>query len=118
MKLTDEALDAIAAHRWPGNVRELENVLARGIINMKFKETVLEAYHLPVLDAKNNLNGVVVYREEEQPLRSYEELHNRWEKSVLQRALSKTGGNRKEAAQLLKVSLRNLYYKLQKHGLT
>ncbi|MEW6624087.1 MAG: sigma-54-dependent Fis family transcriptional regulator [Bacillota bacterium] len=116
--ISDEALEVLRGYDWPGNVRELENVLARGIINMKFKETVLEACHLPVLDAKNNLNGVVVYREEEQPLRSYEELHNRWEKSVLQRALSKTGGNRKEAAQLLKVSLRNLYYKLQKHGLT
>ncbi|KUO51124.1 MAG: AAA family ATPase [Desulfitibacter sp. BRH_c19] len=115
--IADEAVEILKGYDWPGNVRELENVLARGIINMKFKETVLEAYHLPVLDVKNNHSGVIIYREEE-PLMSYEELHQRWEKYTLQRALAKTGGSRKEAAKLLKISLRNLYYKIQMHGLS
>lgn len=39
------------------------------------------------------------------------------EKKAIVEALQKTGGNKKEAAKLLGISLRNLYYKIKDYGL-
>jgi transcriptional regulator with PAS, ATPase and Fis domain len=40
------------------------------------------------------------------------------EATVIRRALALAGGNRREAAQQLGVSLRTLFYKIRKYGLT
>jgi transcriptional regulator with PAS, ATPase and Fis domain len=121
-RISQEALQILVAYHWPGNVRELENILGRAIINMKINETVVELHHLPVL-ALPNLNSIetrmldvqdVTYSEEEV---GFEELQRRWERDLLLVALQKTGGNKTKAAKLLKMSIRNFYYKLERHAL-
>ena len=40
-----------------------------------------------------------------------------FEREIILRALAASGGTRREAARLLKVSLRTLFYKLRRYGL-
>lgn len=129
-KIAGESLHILEQYSWPGNVRELENVLGRAIINMKRGETVIEPYHLPALELINNpseraLNNPEfreVHRIRAHAEMTYEEgfegLQRKWERGLLMEVLQKTGGNKTKAAQMLKISLRNLYYKLERHGLS
>jgi DNA-binding NtrC family response regulator len=40
-----------------------------------------------------------------------------FEREIILRALSASGGTRREAARLLRISLRTLFYKLRRYGL-
>ncbi|AFM42219.1 PAS domain S-box [Desulfosporosinus acidiphilus SJ4] len=121
-KISQEALQILTGYHWPGNVRELENILGRAIINMKINETVVEMQHLPVLPLPN-LNPVESRMHELQDISSQEEtmgfeaLQRQWERNLLLTALQRTGGNKTKAAQQLKMSIRNFYYKLERHAL-
>ena len=42
---------------------------------------------------------------------------DRLEKSMLLKALEKTGGNKTEAAKLLNITFRSMRYRLEKHGI-
>jgi transcriptional regulator with PAS, ATPase and Fis domain len=39
-------------------------------------------------------------------------------KSMISSALKQTGGSRKKAAELLNISIGNLYYKIERHGIS
>ncbi|MDP4128327.1 MAG: sigma 54-interacting transcriptional regulator [Bacillota bacterium] len=121
-EISEETLRILMGYHWPGNVRELENILGRAIINMRLGETVVEQSRLPVLTFPNdnysdtqfvNLGQSSLSEEEE----GFEELQRQWERSLLLVALQRTGGNKTKAAQQLKMSIRNFYYKLKRHGL-
>lgn len=129
-RIGDEAIRILEHYTWPGNVRELENVLGRAIINMKLGESRIEAHHLPILQTTDPLQRNPVFWEmslkdhsKEDVLSGhfYEEgftsLQRKWERELLIEVMQKTRGNKTKAAQLLKISLRNLYYKLERHGL-
>ncbi len=114
--ITPEALARLLEYKWPGNVRELENILGRAIINMRSGETEIGKFHLPPLDLSYP-NIPAVQAKEQYSGKSYQELFEAWEKHLLEQVLEQTSGNKTEASRLLKVSVRNLYYKLEKHGL-
>ncbi|AHF07363.1 sigma-54 interaction domain-containing protein [Desulfitobacterium metallireducens] len=119
-KISDEAIRILEHYTWPGNVRELENVLGRAIISMKMGENRIEAHHLPILQTidplqRNESIGDVLSGHFDE--NGFTLLHRKWERELLIEVLQKTGGNKTKAAQLLKISLRNLYYKLERHGL-
>ena len=121
-RVSDDTLQILMGYRWPGNVRELENILGRAIINMRIGETVVEKHHLPVLTLP-----ITNYPEEHfvdlaESALSVEEggfdgLQRQWERALLLATLQRTGGNKTKAAQQLKMSIRNFYYKLERHGL-
>ncbi len=95
--LDDEALSALAAHSWPGNVRELRNVLERAVV-------VRGGEPIRVVDL-----GLVA---SSPPL---DRAHR--EREALLAALRRTGGKREEAAKLLGISVRTLYYRLKEWGI-
>jgi len=116
--ISDEVMEAFMNYHWPGNVRELENVLGRAIIFMNHNETVIELHHLPPLDTKqtekqekkikilDNTNNVTL-----------SDLMEQYEAEVIQQALEHNNFNRTKTAQRLGISLRNLYYKMEKYNL-
>lgn len=130
-RIGEEALHILEHYSWPGNVRELENVLGRAIINMKPGEIVIESTHLPVFQTLKGASVQDTLRnsllrgdsENRNPLpdqlleEGFEALQRKWEREILIEVLKKTDGNKTKAAQYLKISLRNLYYKLERHGL-
>jgi len=116
--ISKEALEILMEYDWPGNVRELENFIGRAIINMKFNEAIIKSYHLP----KNNKNQEkkhivkafnIDVKQENIP--SLEEVVERVEKEYLKEVLNKNNNNRTQTAKELKISIRNLYYKLKKY---
>jgi PAS domain S-box-containing protein len=115
---TDEVLEMLIAYDWPGNVRELENIIGRAMINLGIGKDLIEVRHLPLL---GHLNG----QEKPQPdlkqfdldNRSLKEIINETEKKAILKALKRTGGNRTEAAKLLGIAIRSLYYKMEKYGI-
>ncbi|HHY16681.1 MAG TPA: sigma 54-interacting transcriptional regulator, partial [Firmicutes bacterium] len=118
--IDDAAMGIFKSYKWPGNVRELENVLGRAIINMKHQDEIIRAEHLPPLG-----RGVyTTYLETEKPSDSADSTAYALRKAVeraeinaIQRALEETSCNKTRAAHLLDISIRSLYYKMQKYGL-
>lgn len=111
--VTNAALNVLKAYDWPGNVRELENILGRAIIFMKFHETMIDIHHLPDLISHDQKNH-------EMNERQYESLHlqkrlDAYEKEIILEALKKHQGNKTNAAKELGISIRNLYYKIDKY---
>lgn len=114
--VSNRALRKLMAYDWPGNVRELENVIGRAIIFLHYSETIIQEEHLPELQKsqeKESKSG------EANPLRS-ETLTmqmERYEASVIKSALDSVKGNKTAASKTLGISVRSLYYKLEKYGI-
>lgn len=99
---------------WPGNMRELQNVIARALINLDRDEMIIEERHLVMPFASNSEPEISL----PEPLDgSLKEMHQAWEKDVLQKVMEQAGGNKAEAARILDISIRNLYNKLHQHKL-
>jgi len=105
--LSEAALAWLEAQPWPGNVRELENAIERA--------AVLSGK--PVLDAADFSATPLRIAErgrDEETLRAAVEAA---EAAAIRAALEATGGNRRAAATRLGVSLRTLFYKIERYGL-
>ncbi|MBF0328213.1 MAG: sigma-54-dependent transcriptional regulator [Nitrospirae bacterium] len=109
------ALEILMNYNWPGNVRELENIIGRAMINMSYKENIIEVEHLPLLGSERIAQTFLgVESKTVQPLaQSTAEA----EKAAIIRALKETGDNREKTAALLDIAVRNLYYKIRKYGI-
>lgn len=118
--ITPEALELFGSYSWPGNVRELENMLGRALINMQPGERMVRAEHLPQplsgsIPTVSGCEGIAEALVGERF--SLAQAHAVWEKALLARTMEALGGNRTRAAQLLKISVRQLYNKLKRYGL-
>jgi PAS domain S-box-containing protein len=117
--VTEIALNQLMTYDWPGNVRELENILGRAIIFMHYHETMVDIHHLPEL--KNSKQPTK--KNDKQDVQSFElnqslsELVENYESKVISQTLIRNNGNKTLTARALGLSLRNLYYKLEKYGL-
>ncbi|MEH6891309.1 sigma 54-interacting transcriptional regulator [Bacillus sp. JJ864] len=114
--LTESAVQYLQSYDWPGNVRELENILGRAIIFMNYNEMYIDVNHLPPLhhEDQHELIGSNLLPElEERPL---EDLVAEFEGNIIHEYLSRFNGNKTKTAQALGISVRNLYYKLEKYG--
>ncbi|NMD70206.1 sigma-54-dependent transcriptional regulator [Bacillus sp. DNRA2] len=115
--LSDRAIEHLLDYDWAGNVRELENILGRAIIFMGKNETIIEAFHLPELDGKALQHHRISPSSDSFEIKPLASMLERYEKQILMDTLEKCKGNKTQAAKLLKVSVRNLYYKLTKYHL-
>lgn len=100
---------------WPGNVRELENVLGRAMIFLNYSETIIEVYHLPDLQGgQARVNQVIEQKLSDGTLAEQIEVY---EAQIIKDTLVSAKGNKTLAARSLGVSVRNLYYKLEKYNI-
>ncbi|GLB58128.1 sigma-54-dependent Fis family transcriptional regulator [Cytobacillus sp. NCCP-133] len=111
-----EAIKKLIAYHWPGNVRELDNILGRAIIFMSYNETDIEERHIPELvkskspAASQEMPGKV----EGKPL---SQLVEQYEEKMIRQTLQKLNGNKTLTAKTLGLSVRNLYYKIDKYNI-
>ncbi|PYZ94367.1 sigma-54-dependent Fis family transcriptional regulator [Salipaludibacillus keqinensis] len=116
--VANDALSKLVKYDWPGNVRELENILGRAMIHMNYTDKVIKTTHLPLLSDKEVANKTVLPQTEHQLTeKTLQEMMEDQEKKILTQALEQNKGNKTKTAQMLSVSVRNLYYKLDKYGL-
>ena len=101
---TADALVALEAHAWPGNVREMENLIKRAAIMAEGSQ---------VTAADLGLEGGEV---EPQPF-NLRQVRDEADRMAVGRALSLSGGNIAQAAELLGVSRPTLYDLMAKTGL-
>lgn len=113
--ITNEAAELLKRYAWPGNVRELENILGRAIIFMDYSENRIDIKHLSKLGYNFQKN-----QEQDHPneasLPLYTLVEN-FEKRIISHILHKHRGNKSKTAKELGVSIRTLYYKMEKYGL-
>ncbi len=126
-KLSEETMARFMEYNWPGNVRELENMIKRAVI-LGNEKTVLTRFKS--LDAHTDFG----YQNEVQIIKtdkakkaapdngfSLKSVNKRAiaevEKETIKDILNKTRWNRKEAAQLLKISYKSLLNKIKDYEL-
>lgn len=116
--IKEDAIKALIEYSWPGNVRELENVIGRAIINMRINERIIEKKHMPkVSPYEENQTLPIDSGIFETKHVSLEDLVQSIEKAYISNILEQNNGNKTRTAKILDISLRNLYYKLEKYGI-
>ncbi|HWI17366.1 MAG TPA: sigma 54-interacting transcriptional regulator [Vicinamibacterales bacterium] len=103
--ISPDAMTALMTYRWPGNVRELEHAIERAVIvsagsSIKVRELP------PEVSQKTRLK----HSDESLDLKVQE-------RSLIERALEHHRGNRKAAAEALKISTVTLWRKMKEYGL-
>jgi len=114
LSLSDDAIAWLEEQEWPGNVRELENAIERAAVLTNhevlgpadFRQEPLSTPHSP--DSGESDLGAGTLREATESA----------ERAAIVQALKATDGNRREAAKRLGVSLRTLFYKIERYGIT
>ncbi len=119
---SESGMDALLAHQWPGNVRELQNVVERAAILVEDGKSIdadlLGLRRSPTVPIASAAGGATLAAESPSAAASLEgnvlPLHE-VEKRCIFEALDRTGGNRTQAAALLKISIRTLRNKLSEY---
>jgi DNA-binding NtrC family response regulator len=111
-RLPADVLEILTSYDWPGNVRELRNVLERALIICGERTPDARVFRSLLESSLPQSDG---------PVRG--DLHLRSgldaeERDLIQAALIRAEGKKKDAAALLGIDARNLGYYLRKHGLS
>jgi DNA-binding NtrC family response regulator len=106
--LDEGALERLVQYDWPGNVRELENVIESALALASGPR--VRAEDLPLPDRGPG-------RAAPPPSDGLELRLEAYERCCLERALSQTEGDAREAARLLGIGRSTFYRKLAEHGL-
>jgi DNA-binding NtrC family response regulator len=120
VRIEAEALAQLERYRWPGNVREVENLIERlvilnedGVIRVSDlpeyigeETTAASSEHLALRDLRLPPNGV--------DLNGFIQTI---EDQLILQALSRTGGNKTLAAELLRLNRTTLIERMRKKGL-
>jgi two-component system response regulator HydG len=102
-----DCLDALRAHAWPGNVRELRNVVQRAVI--RCHSPMLSAGDLPAESVPPHRSEALFMVRLGSPMCEVE-------RELIFRTLAFAGGNKARASNLLGMSRRNLYNRLQRYN--
>src|SRR5262249_5223494 len=105
------AMDALMNYAWPGNVRELEN-----LVEMLLAYGKSPSVHLTDLPERIVHPGATP-KKQEMPSQNDVLTLKEAEKHLIVNALAKSKGNKSLAAQLLGISRKSLYKKLEDYGI-
>ncbi len=107
--IESECLEVLKSCRWPGNVRQLRNVIERALIVSR--GPMISVADLPD-EVKRNVRANSGF--EFTPGMSLDEV----EREMILRTVEFTGGNKSRAAELLRISLKTLYNRLEQYQRT
>jgi DNA-binding NtrC family response regulator len=106
-EISPDALQILKEYSWPGNIRELRNVLLRAVLSA---ENILEVKHLPAELTQNRIGTDMITFRAGTPLSEVE-------KVMILQTLQAVNGNKLKAAEILGITRRSLYNKLETYQL-
>ena len=112
-RMSPDALKRLMVYRWPGNVRELENMMERLVI-ITAGDTIYPESIAEMITGGQPCPELIPSEIPDTGL-NMEELFENAERTLLQKALEKSGGVKTEAAKLLGLSFRSFRHRLQKY---
>jgi two-component system response regulator PilR (NtrC family) len=112
-KIAPEAMNRLLNYRWPGNVRELENAIER--LNILASGDTIRIEHIPDSISVSQQYPDLMPLDIPDSGVNLELLLQNAEKTLLFKALDKSGGVKTEAARLLGLSFRSFRHRLQKY---
>jgi two-component system response regulator AtoC len=110
--VTPAAIKHLVHYAWPGNVRELENAMERALVMCEGDQ--IDVGDLPprVLAEGDRIRMALAGDE-----LSVKKTVRLVEEELIRRALTRTGGNRTRASELLELSHRALLYKIKDYAI-
>ncbi len=115
-KISPEAFPILLNYEYPGNVRELQNIIERAVALESNQE--LTAHNLSsYLNEQPLLRKGPIDIEIPNEGIDLEKMVEDLERTLLLKALDKTKGIKKKAAELLHINFRSMRYRLEKYGL-
>ncbi len=120
-RLSDKMKKLQAGYLWPGNVRELENMI-KTVVVMESEDMVLEELQQKLEKAEPESLPAPVGEDEQDPdgfslKQARDRALRHAEKQVIAKTISRTRGNKKQAAQLLQISYKSLLNKTKYYDL-
>src|SRR5881296_2921379 len=116
--ISEAAAQVLMRYQWPGNVRELRNVIRRASLQAS---DVIEPEHLSLLAVEQSPPVTERHAEPAPAGSSLKELAGAAaadaEGQAIRLALQATGGNKSEAARLLRVDYKTLHLKMKQYGI-
>jgi len=106
--VSPEFISCIESYPWPGNVRELKNVIQRAVVSCT--GDILEKEHLPPRISQHHDKDVTMTIRVGMSL-------DEVEKELMIRTLEHTGHNRTRASEILGISRRSLYNKIERYDI-
>ena len=108
---TPQGMDRLLRYDWPGNVRELMNAVERGVVLSRSE--YLDEEDLPLIQKETMADEASPAEESLTGALSLEEV----ERATILKTLSRSGGNKSEAARRLGITRKTLHKKLKKYGM-
>ncbi|HHT9124025.1 MAG TPA: sigma-54-dependent transcriptional regulator, partial [Candidatus Wunengus sp. YC63] len=135
--ITKETLEMLLTYNWPGNVRELKNVIRRAVL---LASEVIEPKHLliKIQEQKQQASPATgqiastANRDADHTIPQDLDMNNgkdfslrdtvarcveHAEKKLITEALKRTGGNKSQAARILKIDYKTMHYKVKNYGI-
>jgi DNA-binding NtrC family response regulator len=109
-----ETLEKLKKYPWPGNVRELENLMHSAVIMARENVLKIDNNFFDIRKRPEKPEDLITNSLEIGLHKTLEKI----EKDCILNALSKTSGNRTEAAKLLKIHRRLLYTKIKDYKIS
>ena len=114
--ISSETLRVLLNYDFPGNVRELQNIIERAVALESTQELTsqnLSSY----LDQQPSLRKRSIDLDIPNEGLDLEKVVEELERNLLVKALDRTKGIKKKAAELLRIKFRSMRYRLEKYGL-
>lgn len=113
-KIARETINRLCGYGWPGNVRQLENAVEMAIVLAGDRRELYPGdFQLPPAALRPApATPLTVFHMPDDGL-DFERTVSRIERSILDQALKKTGGNKKQAAEMLQLKRTTLAAKLK-----
>ncbi len=136
--ITKETLEMLLTYNWPGNVRELKNVIRRAVLLAN--NNVIEPNHLLIKTQEQKQQASpaseqiasAANRDADHTVSLDLDINNgkdlslrdmvakcieHAEKKLITSVLKRTGGNKSQAARILKIDYKTMHYKVKNYGI-
>jgi DNA-binding NtrC family response regulator len=113
-RLSNEALDRLTSHNWPGNVRQLENAIESAVVLSGDRDLLYASdfrLHRHASPVRTCATAPVIAVPDVGL--DFERTVGQIERNILEQALKKTKGNKKQAADMLRLKRTTLAAKLK-----